>query len=417
LSRANRGLSAATSAKPPPGCDCRLILVSSAKEVALLNPFINRMRGVLAILVALSHANAACNIASANPDAFLAALTPFTMFSGFNYVIGFVVLSGYCVARSTMTAPFSFTRYIRLRATRIYPALIVGALLAGTIEFILLDSPSRIAMWNTGIDLRSFLMSMLGYSGFSAQFGAYAPTYTVSYELLYYVIWGTALVIAPSNAIAIGLSIVSIPILFALLPANFGFALVVFAPWLIGAALAVHERRIIQLVSPFPLWAAWLTCLLLFFYGNGVFRSAHLDLWSYPGSLVTIPCAIIFAAIIVSHLAKDGPRLSMDDWLGDISYPLFLSHGPVVIAVASAVKAVRLRIDFGPMLFLMALAAFVVAQAMVTLVERPIMSWRLTLRSPRSGPDFRNGGNRDLLLGRDATELAGVSPISSPGRT
>jgi peptidoglycan/LPS O-acetylase OafA/YrhL len=339
------------------------------------------------------------------------------MFSGFNYVIGFVVVSGYCVARSTMTAPFSFTRYIRLRATRIYPALVVGALLAGTIEFILLDSPSRIAMWNAGIDLRSFLMSVLGFSGFSSQFGSYAPTYTVSYELLYYVIWGAALAVAPSNAIAIGLSIVSIPILFTLLPGQFGFALVVFAPWLIGAMLAVHERRIIQVVSPFPLWAVWLICLLLFIYGNSVLRSAHLDLWSYPGSLVTIPCAVIFAAIAICHLAKDGPRLGIDDWLGDISYPLFLSHGPVVIAIASAFKAVRLRIDVGPLLFLMAIAAFAVAQAMVTFVERPIMSWRLTLRSARSGIDFRNGGNRVPFLGSDANDLAELSPISSSGPT
>jgi hypothetical protein len=74
-----------------------------------LEPLINRMRGLLALLVALSHAAAVCTLVPTATDYFQSALTPFLMFSGFNYVLGFIVINGYCIARSTIPQPFGLT--------------------------------------------------------------------------------------------------------------------------------------------------------------------------------------------------------------------------------------------------------------------------------------------------------------------
>ena len=48
-------------------------------------------------------------------------------YCGFICVVGFIALSGYCIARSTMKG-FALGDYIVKRVTRVYPLLIVAAL-------------------------------------------------------------------------------------------------------------------------------------------------------------------------------------------------------------------------------------------------------------------------------------------------
>src|ERR1700761_8224640 len=110
-----------------------------------MNPFINRLRGLLAIGVAISHVMGVAGAYPTTPDSFQNALLPLFMFTGFNYVLGFIVLSGYCIARSTLTRAgnFSLAQYAVLRASRIYPALIVCAVIAGVVELIFLGNPLR----------------------------------------------------------------------------------------------------------------------------------------------------------------------------------------------------------------------------------------------------------------------------------
>jgi peptidoglycan/LPS O-acetylase OafA/YrhL len=352
-------------------------------------PFIDRMRGALAILVALSHAAALASLVPAKSDAFQAALTPAIMFSGFNYVIGFIVISGYCVARSTIKStiaqPFSLAHYAAMRITRIYPALIACAVLAGLVELVLFKSANRIPMWQAGIDARHFISNLLGLSGFAGQFGSYAPTYTVAYELFYYAIWGVALALLPQNIGCLAVMTV-MPSLFFVLPGNFEFAIVLSALWIMGAALATYEDAIVRVVGRYPLWLVWSVCLIIFIRGNSEFAKQQISLWEFPGSLCTIPCGLLFAVVIASHLARSGPRLALDRWLGEISYPLFLAHGPVIIAVGSFLKALGLSMSFGVLMLILMSSSLVAAHAVVVLIERPVMSWRRSLRSEEAPP-------------------------------
>jgi peptidoglycan/LPS O-acetylase OafA/YrhL len=367
-------------------------------------PFIDRMRGALAILVALSHAAALAALVPASSDAFQAALTPAIMFSGFNYVIGFIVISGYCVARSTIKStiaqPFSLAHYAAMRITRIYPVLIACAVLAGLVELVLFNSPNRIAMWQAGINAQHFISNLLGLSGFEGQFGSYAPTYTVAYELFYYAVWGVALALLPQNLGCLAVVTV-MPSLFFVLPANFQFAIVLSALWITGAALATYQDAIVRAVGRYPLWLVWSVCLIVFIQGNSEFARHQISLWEFPGSLCAIPCGLLFAVVIASHLARSGPQLRLDRWLGEISYPLFLAHGPVIIAVGSLVKALGLSMSFGALMLILMSSSLVAAHAVLVFIERPVMSWRRSLRgekAPSVAPAFARALSDDEAL-------------------
>jgi hypothetical protein len=64
----------------------------------------------------------------------------------------------------------------------------------------------------------------------------------------------------------------------------------------------------------------WLTVSIAFIYGNQLALQLGVSIWSYPGSLVTIPGGLLFGIVIACHLCKNSKSMQMDEWLGDISY-------------------------------------------------------------------------------------------------
>ena len=354
-----------------------------------MNSFINRFRGLLAILVATGHASAICAGEAASPDQLQAALTPVLMFTGFNYVIGFIVISGYCIARSTGNKEFALAEYLWSRSTRIYPSLVACGLLAGLVDFNLLQSSYRVEMWSGSVNAASFLYTLLGAGGFAGTFGSYAPTYTVSLELFFYLLWGLAVASLPRK-LAVPICLVAVPALFAVLPSRFQFAVVLFLVWLIGAAISVFEAPLTRLSARVPLWATWLIALVSFIYGNAAVSKFGVNIWSFPGSLATIPCGLLFGAVILGHLARRGQGLSLDDWLGEISYPLFLCHGPVIIAGAAVARMIHSHTSFGAMLLGLMVSSFVVAHLVAIAIERALMRWRHSRRTALSADRPQN---------------------------
>jgi peptidoglycan/LPS O-acetylase OafA/YrhL len=347
-----------------------------------LNPFINRMRGLLAILVAAGHVAAICAEQPTRPDFFQAGLTPALMFTGFNYVIGFIVISGYCIARSTWNKPFSFSGYLWSRSTRIYPCLVACGLLAGVVELALYQSHFRVEMWSGSINVGSFVYTLLGVGGFFGTFGAYAPSYTVSFELLFYLLWGIALAVFPRRLV-IPACLLAVPVFLVIFPYRFHFALVLFLVWLIGVTISVFEGRLTEVATKVPLWAIWLISLFLLICGNSAVFNFGVNIWKLPGSLVTIPCGLLFGAVILGHLARHSRTLSLDDWLGEISYPLFLSHGAVIIAIGALGKMVHSHTSFGVMFIWLMASSLIASHFIVIKIERPLMKWRHS-RSSRS---------------------------------
>ena len=340
-----------------------------------INPFINRLRGILAMGVVCWHVLGMPGQIPFSTDIWQGVFGPLVLFSGFNYVVGFIVVSGYCIARSTLKRDFTFARYMALRITRIYPALIACACIAGIVELVLFESPHRLAVWNSGITVHNFGLSLIGLSGFYGQFGSYAATYTVSYELLFYVIWGAVFAATPTT-IAVPTSAIVGAGLYFVLPMNYHFALVLFGAWLIGAALAVYEKEIIRVARHVPLWLMWLVVIWAYVTWNGLTGPLGGLMWSAPACLSYLPLGLLFAIVMACHLARNGPALQLDDWLGDISYPLFLVHIPIVMATGSAIKASGVTLSYFAIMAVYFASSILVAQGVLVLVERPVMRMR-----------------------------------------
>ena len=81
-----------------------------------VNPIIDRMRGIFALLIVIGHIFPLAKFAFAKPDIVLGLSGPFEPLLGFTWVVGFIAISGYCVTLSTVRGPFSLPGYALLRA-------------------------------------------------------------------------------------------------------------------------------------------------------------------------------------------------------------------------------------------------------------------------------------------------------------
>jgi peptidoglycan/LPS O-acetylase OafA/YrhL len=85
--------------------------------------------------------------------------------------------------------------------------------------------------------------------------------------------------------------------------------------------------------------------------------------------------------VVGAWLARPDPTpRASDGWLGEMSYPLFLMHGPAIIAVQFGLNAAGVRLTFPANLAILLAAAFAAAMVTLACVERPVMSWRRRFR-------------------------------------
>jgi peptidoglycan/LPS O-acetylase OafA/YrhL len=359
-----------------------------------MDPRIDRLRGLLAVGVLLGHAIDLAALSAPNPSGTLHAIAIATRpYFGFICVVGFIVLSGYCIARSTDTG-FAPGQYAVKRVTRLYPLLIVTVLLTALFEWVALDSPHRPAMWTEGRDVRKFIAALAGFGGFKGPFGALAPSYTVSFELLYYVIWGLAMTVAAGRGrrallIAAAVGVVLI-VTGARLRASLGWfagfvpavGTAVFPGWLFGAAVLLLAAPVTRVARRIPLWAPWIAFVWVFAYGVDAFNLPIAPSTNdYVNTAYFTIVSGLFATAVAAWLARPAPAPSdRDTWLGEMSYPLFLIHGPAIMAVQFVLNARHVELTFVANLAVLLAAAYAAALVMVTLVERPVMAWRRRLR-------------------------------------
>jgi peptidoglycan/LPS O-acetylase OafA/YrhL len=362
-----------------------------------VDPRIDRLRGLLAIGVLLGHAIDLARLSAAAPSGTLFSIAVAARpFFGFICVVGFIALSGYCIARSTLRR-FALGEYIVKRVTRVYPLLIVAALLTGLLEWVALDNPHRPFMWilnRDGRDVKMFIAAVLGFSGFKGPFGALSPAYTISFELFYYAIWGLAMQAAAGRGRRALLLAAAVGVVLMVFGGRMreslgwfaGFVpivgIAVLPGWLLGAALAVAERPMTKVARVIPTWATWLVFVGVFAYGVDAYN-LPTDVQTHPYVAFAYFAVIsgLFLTVVATWLAHPDPAPRASDlWLGEMSYPLFLMHGPAIIAVQFALNAAGIRLTFAANLAVLIAAAFAAAMVMLTLVERPVMAWRRSSR-------------------------------------
>jgi peptidoglycan/LPS O-acetylase OafA/YrhL len=361
-----------------------------------MDPRIDRLRGLLAIGVLLGHAIDLAQLSVSNPSGTLFAIAMATRpYYGFVCVIGFIVLSGYCIARSTMNR-FSLGDYTVMRVTRVYPLLIVAVLLTALVESVAGASPYRPDMWTFGRDVRKFLAALAGFSGFKGQFGALAPAYTISFELLYYVVWGLSMAAALGRArralLIAAAGAVMLIVLGSPLRARLGWfagflpiaGIAVLPGWLLGAALALVQDQVTRVARVIPNWAAWILFVSVYAYCFDAFRvPLAFAANEYFHLAYCTLLSGLYLTIVATWLARPSPvRGAGDTWLGEISYPLFVIHGPTIIGLQFAMNSWHIQLTFAANLAILLAASFAAAMLLLKFVERPVMAWRRRIRLP-----------------------------------
>ncbi|UKV13802.1 acyltransferase [Thalassospiraceae bacterium SW-3-3] len=362
---------------------------------------IDFLRGSFAIFVLIGHAFDV-SFSSAIKDGFIFTfLAEIRIILGFVWVCGFVVISGFCIELSCSkndSKIFDFIEYARNRISRIFPLLFVCVSICLLFDVLMLGSPNRPNIWETAIkneiDLKVLALNYLGLGGFYLQFGSIAPAYTISYELLYYAIWGITRFLL-GRKIGLGLAINAFfasayVITFALnqsfnSPINYTtspFIVMIYLPWLIGAATARYYRKILAkpVIKKSIEYSPIILILWIFISARKLGQpSFSIDFPTYAYYIIT---SILFSGLIIRSISSETPRIfkKFTYFLGEISFPLYLVHGPAIIFTCFLLNRLNHNIPFTLHISTLILTSLICAHILVILVERPVMNIRRKYR-------------------------------------
>ena len=283
-------------------------------------------------------------------------------------------------------------RYTVLRLSRLLPLLVAACLICWLCEMVMLGSQHRPQVWTGGIDGAHLVWNMFGAGGFFGTLGSLAPSYTISYELLYYALWGVTRSLMRDRPVG-QMAAVNLAGAFGTIALlHFGvlrlppiaadivkeLILVIYVPWLIGAYLADSIERIaanrwMTRLAPF----AWLILLATIVVGWRAFKQPQNTV-TMTSIAFYVVLALAFGLLLVrgfQRSAEPVPR-RFDQALGLLSYPLYLIHGPMIVFAGFLINAAGWRLPFGIYLALLLAAALAVAWLLVHLVEKPVLQLR-----------------------------------------
>jgi peptidoglycan/LPS O-acetylase OafA/YrhL len=375
-------------------------------------------RGLFAFLVVAAHA---LDIAwSIHPEArtlypsWLHDLLVYVVAAGVYWVIGFFVISGYCiqlsVARSTAGGSFPLASYLAARLSRILPLYYLALLLAVVVEWLI--APARPLFWYNGVDAGTLIAQLFMVQNLTQTFGSFAPSWSITNEMFYYVFYG--LLVSASlrcgvRATWLGMSVC---VVVALLAEGLYFGVerspVILGPgllfglgtlWFLGALVA-ENRETLRRSRPARLggrcWPLLLGSAIALWYSQRV----HLQ-------VVYVVLGAAFALMLVHFVASDDASAPGDgsrraaprgvELLGLASYPTYVFHGPLLMLVGSAILRWGLLTDWRATWAALVLVGLSSGLALGYLAERPILRWRAGfLRRFGSSRSPSTGGRVDL---------------------
>ncbi len=325
---------------------------------------------------------------------------------GFLGVNFFFVLSGYLITTLLLrerrsSGRFSLSRFYWRRILRIMPpyVLVVTAVAA---YYIVLKGETRY------IELLPYYYLFLS-NFLTEHLPTLGPTWSLSVEEQYYLVWPLLLLVCPSRAllpvlaclVAVNLaastgalSLVGIEA-FDFGPLRFAMFTATYAPILIGSALAIALDRARMFVwlyallghaSAAPVAFAVLAAMLYWLPG---------DIDSWAGLLVHTVMAACLATIVIREDHAMAPLLSVRPIarIGEISYGIYLYHLVALHIATAGLAAVGMQ---GSAVLLPAyvLISIAMAEASFRTYER----WFLSLKDRNPGPlaaRMRRSGRRD----------------------
>lgn len=338
---------------------------------------VDYLRGIFAILVALGHLY---DMARLNSDATGWLDMPRSLF-GTNWVIGFVVISGFLIessVESMMKRGGDVASYLKARATRIAPLYYVGFVSALMVEYLgatLFSHEARPAYWLPS-DWTTVLAQLLLVQNVLiglGTFGAFAATSTVAFEVWYYLLWTIRIRFFRTRAlpfIVLVLVLLLTPLLGGshwILSKDVGLFL---GYWLIGA-YAWHYRHALLRQPAIRVMARYGQVWVL------IFMACYLLVPATVLAKFYWLLSLLFALWLLKEEPPNPtvPNRRFAALLGDASYPVFIMHGPAGILMAWVLNAWAVEsfyLRYAILLFVTA----AVSLTIVFLLERPLMKWR-----------------------------------------
>ncbi len=354
-------------------------------------------RGLFAFLVVAAHAYDVCWII--HPESVGALPEPIrkllhcTLRDGFYWVMGFFAISGYCiqlsVGRLLDEGRFTTGHYLTARLTRIFPLYYAGLVFTLAVE--LLVAPIRPPFYPDGLGYVGWISQMFFAQRFFQTFGSFAPSWTITYELFYYILFGAIAAFAagrkaraPWVGLALSVVIGSAMQWFYLngghnpvtlhLGLIFGFGTI----WFFGALIAVHgpslvQSRVVRILCRF--WPLGLVSAVLM-SGSGQFPMQFVYL--VVGGSLTIMLLQFHAEDFEQPTERRKPAwfVSTSKVLGLASYPTYLFHGPILLLIATAISHWGLVESWWVTWLILVGSGVGAGLALGWLAERPIMAWR-----------------------------------------
>ncbi len=357
-------------------------------------------RGLFAFLVVMAHGLELTW--SITPDAprhlhpLLVRMLAYAAGTGIYWVMGFFVISGYCIYLSAQRLidgdSFPLRQYLLARATRIVPLYYIALLFTGFVEWWI--ATGRPTIWPNGLDPRTFLCQLLLIQNFTETYGSYAPSWSITNEVFYYIFYGlivfgvvrfskrpatigmaVCLTIGVASQLVYRLGYRSNPMM------QFGLLFGLGISWFFGALVAEHREWLVK-NDAMRAVAKWWPFMLAVVIGLWCTQRVHLE-FVFAGSGVAF--TLMLMQFLIADERTDGggetpaqhrPMVAM---LGLSSYPTYLFHGPILMLTGWAILYWKLNLDWRLIWVIATSAPIVSGVALGYLGERPILAWRAAL--------------------------------------
>ncbi len=384
------------------------------------NEKIDVCRGLFAFLVVAAHAvDISWAIHPEVPGRFpgwLHDLLLYVVAAGVYWVIGFFVISGYCiqlsVERQIEGRTFPLGQYLLARLSRILPLYYLGLLAALVCERLM--GSARPGCWPQGVNISTLLGQLLVVQNLTQTYGSFAPSWSITNEMFYYLLYGGIVCVALKRGIrpttlgmvlcmvlAVALDWVYFRAVRTAYVRSSGLLFGLGIIWFQGALVAEYRQslrgsRLARTVSAG--WIPVLIAAMAMWYSQNV----HLQ-------VVYVMLGMAFTLMLVRFVAFEPEARSVPDrgrsgalirMLGLASYPTYLFHGPIVMLTGSAILRWQLISDWRVTWLVLCSVGIGSGVLLGELAERPIMAWRagyLRRLKQVSRHPVRKGGGTPIL--------------------
>ncbi|MAI61985.1 MAG: hypothetical protein CBB87_05760 [Micavibrio sp. TMED27] len=308
--------------------------------------------------------------------AFHYGLVPFS--GGFVGVDVFFVISGYVITLSVLerlrTKSFSILGYLKSRFFRIFPALLfVSFFTVIASAFILFPSDAYRSAWHA-LSSISFVSNFvfwkeIGYFDVDNEFKPFLHTWSLSVEWQFYLLWPIAIFILmllkrfsiPLLVLGIIVSVIASTLLSKY--SNFVFYMMPLRGWefALGALIAFVP-------SDNGIRKGWPILSVLGVLGVFAASLIYDENTTFPSYTAALPCVSAFLILFFNRrYIEPFFSLTIFQYLGNISYSLYLYHWPVWVLYKNAVYRDLGLSDFGLILVIV----FLLSHLSYKYIEQP----------------------------------------------